>query len=350
MIFDMIQLLQLLVAMLLIYLITKFIVPLFFKKLKKLEKTSNSTNTKDTDYSLKIIDGIMPLQSTEEYVTTSDSTDDRFVSIPKSVNRQGGSQFSIAFWINKGASFNAEQLANKALVLFGLKNTTSVIEKSPITLDELLLQNDDLNLATQVKNVLEANSDTIAINVEDSSTFTKYNVIETTPVIVKCPMISFGEDGQTIIVSLNTIDNIETVFEINSTILSTLDSNDWNLLTFTFEDYKNPFGFSAGLKMTFYINNKQISTQKKDGKEMKLNSGRIYILPNMDNDSVTLTSNDGYIADVTYYNRAIKIKDIENVLSVGYNKNAYTTARMTDNESITKQYKNASLYSETQEI
>jgi hypothetical protein len=347
------KILQLVVAIILILLIIIFIIPLFFKDLKSLETKGSAFKTVDTNYSVKIIDGVMPLTSSEVFVTTQNKDDLDYVNIPHSINRSSGSQFSFSFWLNKGKDLNISTLSNKTLLLFGLKNKENLVTKEALDLDTAIVNTDLGDLESSKVQVLESNNSDPVIYPSANPgihNYRSYIITQEEKVIIKCPMISFGEDGKKIIVSINTINNIEKNFIIDSEILSTLDADTWKLLTFTFEDYKNILGFSNGLKMTFYLDDKQVSTQKLNNIEMRLNNGKIYILPDMKNNSPNLSSNKGSIADVTYFNRSINLSDIRQILSSRFNSNIYKTPRMKNNELTDQRYNALSLYAETQEL
>ncbi len=342
------NILQLIIAIILTLFIIIFIIPLFFKDLKSLEDKSTAFKTVDKNYSVKIIDGIMPLTSSEVFVTTKNKDDLNYVYIPRSINRNSGSQFSFSFWLNKGKDFEPITLSNKTLLLFGLKNKENIIKKDAIDLDAIITGDSESADSEKIK-IYESKTES-PVDIADRDSYREYNVTEEKKVIIKCPMISFDKDGKTLVVNINTLNNIENKFVINSEILSTLDRDTWKLLTFVFEDHKNILGFSDGLKLSFYLDDKLVSVQKLNNTEMRLNDGYIYILPEMDDESPSLSSNKGSIADVTYFNRALRLSDIQEILSNRFNTNVYKTPRMKNNELINSRYYKISLYAETQEL
>ncbi len=334
--------LQLLISAIIIILIIIFIIPLFFKNLDNLEEVPTAYKTVDKDYSVKIIDGYMPLNSSEEYITTKNKDDINYVFIPRSVNRYGGSEFSFSFWImkNKNSQDPNSSLSNRTLLLFGLKNKDTLLTKEVERLESKIINNNMIN-------EIDPLTDKTLINEDNQN----YYVTQESKVIIKCPMISFDKDGKNLLVKLNTLDSIEETITIDAPILNELDNNKWSLLTFTFEDNKSSYGFASGLKITFYLNDKQVSTQILEKKEMRLNDGRIYILPKLGDESPMLSSNNGYIADVTYFNKALNLNDIKSILKQGYTTNTYKTPRMKNNDLLLKnRYNTISLYNETQEL
>lgn len=339
---------QVIISIIIIIIILKICVPLFFKELKSLETDSNAFKTISNDYSVNIIDGIMPFTSSEVYITTTNKLDDNYVNIPRSVNRTSGAQFSFSFWINKGKNFDPNSLSNKVILIYGLKNMESIAKKIPITLNSPAIDT-TIDSDSPYESVIESKIAGEPISYNPSSTsiknYRKFDVEVTKDILVKCPLIKFAENGKDIIVEVNTVKNISNTFKLDSPLLDILSKDEWNLLTFTFEDYNNLVGFATGTKMTFYLNNKQVSTQIIKGDTLKINDGKIYILP--ETNSVQSVSNSGSIANLTYYNKALKLDEINTILNNRFTEQSYKTPKMKNTKLIAAKYGRVSLFDET---
>jgi hypothetical protein len=342
---------QLIMAVIIIFLIIKYYIPLFFSELKLLENQNSVYKITDINYSVKIIDGIMPLISDEVFVTTSEKNDINYVLIPRSINRVGGAQFSFSFWLNKGANFNPSSLSNKTILLYGLKNKDTVIDKLPKETDDTLYK-DIIKTNNLYKEILEPKNDIDNINypgpLKGDKNYRVFNALVDDKIIVKCPLIRFGEDGKSIEIEINTVKKIENIYKIDAPVLDMLDADKWNMLTFIFEDYRNMFGISTGVKISFYIGAKQVASVLLENDTIKLNNGLIYILPNMGNNNGQ--ENKGNIADVTYYNRALNLNEIKEQISKGVTESVYKTPRMKNKDLINKKYNDLTLYNETMQL
>lgn len=341
---------QVILSIIIIIIILKVGVPFFFKELKSLESDSNAFKTISNDYTVNIIDGIMPFTSSEVYITTTNKLDDNYVNIPRSINRSSGAQFSFSFWINKGKDFKPESLSDRVILIYGLKNKDTIAKKLPVDLDSLSI---DTTFYTDLpyKTILESKIEGEPIDVTPAAiagsdkNYRSFNISAKTDIIVKCPLIKFSKNGKDIEVEVNTIKNISNSFKISSPLMDIMSKDEWNLLTFTFEDYNNLVGFATGTKMTFYLNNKQVSTQIIKNDSLKINNGKIYILP--DTGSVQSVSNSGSIANVTYYNKALKLDEINTILNNRFTEQSYKTPKTKNTKLVAAKYGRISLFDET---
>ena len=204
-----------------------------------------------------------------------------YQKLPHSMNKMGGAQFSYTLWV-KLNDLSASNVADKVLFLHGDKNryayTTSVGN---------LTQN-------HVGNV------------------------------VKCPLVKFGDSADTLMVEFNTTTEVSATAEISKvksfdeTIrhnVFSLMPGKWVLFTFTFEDDRRYGEHEDGVVFKFYVNDILYHTQRYAG-ALRLNQGDLSILP-------TVAIADGYLADLTYYNYALELDAIKNVVRAGPSKIRY---------------------------
>ncbi len=343
--------LQFILVIVVLFVIFKFALPIFLPDTSKFENNRNLFIDKQKDYSIKIVEGIMPINSSEVFVTTGNKYDVDYVNIPKSINSKNGAQFSFSFWLNKGKNTDMTAFANKILLIFGLKNKETLVTKMPANLEVNILDK-ELNLDNQFEVILEPKTPGDAIiypsTDPNSQNYRSFHITTDDSVTLKCPLIKFGNNGTSIEVEFNTNKQINNKFIIESDVLNILSGNVWNMLTFTFEDYKDITGFASGIKIIFYINQKQISTHILKHDSLKLNDGHIYVLPNMNNK--TMSTNDAAIADVAYYNKALNINELKKIVAEQFNDGVYKTPRMKQKNTVQKKYAEISLYNETYQL
>jgi hypothetical protein len=197
--------------------------------------------------------------------------------LPASVNTKGGAQFSYSFWIkiNNTAPNN---VANKVIMVRGDPSR------------------------------YEYNKTEYGVNKSEND------------VVIKCPLIKFGNSVEEIIVEYNTTHDVMT-----QSVVSRLKSSDetirrnvlslipgkWALFTFTFEDDKRYSEFEDGVVFRFYINDILYHTERTRG-ALKLNGGHLSLFP-------AGGVGDGYMSDLTYWNFALNIEDVRKVFSKGFN-------------------------------
>jgi hypothetical protein len=342
---------QFILAIIILFTIFKFALPFLLPDTSQFENPRDLFITKQKDYSVKIVEGIMPINSSEVFVTTGNKFDVDYVEVPKSNNSKNGAQFSFSFWLNKGKNTDMSVFADKILLIFGLKNKETLVTKMPANLESNILDK-ELNLDSHFEVILEpkTSGDTVIYPSTDPNTqnYRTFRITKDRDVTLKCPLIKFGKDGTSIEVDFNTNKNVDNKFVINSDILNLLSGNVWNMLTFTFEDYKDITGFANGIKITVYINQKQIYTYTLKQDSLKLNDGHIYVLPTMS--SQNKSTNDAAIADVTYYNRALNIDELKKIVAAQFNDGVYKTPRMKQKNTAQKKYAEISLYNETYEL
>lgn len=238
-----------------------------------------------------VIDGwanASPLAN-KSYNTINPFVDD-FRKIGKSINSNGGAQFTYQFWI-KIEDINPENFKNQVLLMKG----------------------DNMKYK---------------VGLYDFNTKKKISDNKTEDYMIKCPLIKFGESYRDLIVEFNTNKNINYSTRIKSkgevdpiarrNALSLLPIN-WYLFTFVFEDNFSPLEVTEnGIKFSFYLNdfpyhivNASTEPLLRDN-FLKQNEGGLHILPGMKtvNDFIKL-------ANIKYTNYAMTQDEVMKEYSKG---------------------------------
>lgn len=239
------------------------------------------------DYSAKVYTTIFPgWITTASFTNRTYNTFNPFATtyrhLPRAVNRMGGAQFSFSIW-TRFDDTSSTNLMNKVLFLYG-DPTKYMVKK---TVDD---------------------------KIED--TVTDY--------VIKCPLVKFSADGESVMVEFNTNDALT-----NRAIIPKLRAADeairhnvmavlpgmWALWTFVFEDNIYPDSINeSGVVFRMYVNDFLHHTQRYEG-SLRLNRGYINILPE--------PINNAFMADFVYYNYALNANDISKIITKGINQNIY---------------------------
>jgi hypothetical protein len=211
--------------------------------------------------------------------------------LPRSVNKTGGAQFSYSVWV-KFKDFSDKNLANKVLFVHGDKS------KYPYSV-------------------------TASYNGKKGETR------NLTDYLIKCPLVRFGNNAGELIIEYNTTKNVSESVRVihkdndkNETIRRNLFSiipGKWTLFTFVFRDDKRYDSPEDGVELQFYLNDVMYTRHTSIG-GLRLNKGDIHILPNTTNDPIS----EGYMCDLTYYNYALNMNDVKDILKRGVNTKRYS--------------------------
>lgn len=229
-----------------------------------------------------------PVNSTEagtSFNTIIPFDANRFMSIPKSINRGTGAQFTYQFWMKV--------------------NSTS----SKAFEDLVILMKGDSRLYKVAYYDRQTNSKIDSESDEKG----KY--------MIKCPLIKFKNSYKNMVVEFNTNNHPDVAINIDLTegnmeqkrknLLSLLP-REMVMLTFTFQDNFSIYeGSENGIKFTMYVNDIPFVTQTAStmpilkNNFLKINEGDLHILPNL-SEKVNILS----LANVQYYNYALTDKDV----------------------------------------
>lgn len=216
---------------------------------------------------------------------------DTFVKISRSVNRQGGMQFTYQFWINMTDVSSMSRFQNQVLLFKGdiAKYKYALYQSEP------------------------------PYKQKEISSGADY--------LIACPLIKFRDSYKDLVVRFNT--NKQLVYEANITmntnnditrrnVLSLLPLN-WYLFTFVFEDN---FSISEtaenGIRFTFYMNDfpYHIVHASSDpilrNNFLRQNEGDLHIFPDLV-DSNTFMK----LGNVKYFNYALNDAEVQKHFSIG---------------------------------
>jgi hypothetical protein len=257
------------VSIIILLLNNKYYINYFFPELldeiPDIQYIKKNINNNDSKYLIK---GLLPLSNSEIIFNTQNNKSSNYVKIPKSINNEGGSQYTYSFWLNKKSS---TEYANRIILLKGLKN-------------------DDI--------------------------------------VVKSPLIKFGDNSTELHIEFNTSKKKNNIVKIgdNNNIFGITSGNDWYLVTIVFMDYVDyDTQFEKGVNVLVYLNGSLIDSGhvfKNDS--LELNKGPLYILPSISGQ--THYNLRGNISDLKYNNYALSQNEIEKIYKEGPNIDQFKTA------------------------
>ena len=257
------------VSIIILLLNNKYYINYFFPELldeiPDIQYIKKNINNNDSKYLIK---GLLPLSNSEIIFNTQNNKSSNYVKIPKSINNEGGSQYTYSFWLNKKSS---TEYANRIILLKGLKN-------------------DDI--------------------------------------VVKSPLIKFGDNSTELHIEFNTSKKKNNLVKIgdNNNIFGITSGNDWYLVTIVFMDYVDyDTQFEKGVNVLVYLNGSLIDSGhvfKNDS--LELNKGPLYILPSISGQ--THYNLRGNISDLKYNNYALSQNEIEKIYKEGPNIDQFKTA------------------------
>jgi hypothetical protein len=231
--------------------------------------------------------GIMKLSG--RTYNTINPLSSNFKKLGKSINDNGGAQFSYQFWmkINDTDSSNYKDLV---ILLRGDKNKY----KKGI-----------YDLAT--KNLQ-------AMDSTDSEP----------DYMIKCPLIKFGDSYDNMIIEFNTSKDPSTKMDVKVDTKSrknllSLSPLSWYLITYVLEDNFSYVQTSEnGVKVTLYINDfpyQSVSASTNPllkNNYLRQNEGDLHLFPN-----ITQPKDFMQVANMSYYNYALSQKDISSIFEKG---------------------------------
>lgn len=219
-------------------------------------------------------------------LNTSNPYKDGFIFMPNSNNLKGGSQFSYTFWLDIKSGY-AKHLNNVNIFMRGNKN----IKTGVLNIDQ----------TTSQKNTI--------------------------PLVV-CPLVKFskfeGSDDRVNFLEIffNTLKNPHNKIVINEDVYKFITSSNsnpkWFLVTITFQDYVDFSNAEKGIQIQNYINDNLVSTKILKNDTLKTNNGNVFLTPNFTEED-TQIEGESFYSDLTYFNYALDIIEIENIYKRGIN-------------------------------
>lgn len=265
------------------YLLITYGIMFLFPKLYQYEKATanmqNILNVNKTTVPLSV--GVCNFDSSTIQINTSNPRTAGYVHLPQSNNLQGGAQFSYSFWLDT-KSYNMYDLSNRIIFMRGIHDKT-------------------------------------------------YKNFSSTLPFVACPLVKFGASiGQAntdkygnrpayLEVLFNTVKEPHSRISLNQEVFdmtrSTNQNPRWFMITITFKDYVDFKNHEHGIQIQSYINDNLVYTDVMKHDSLKLNNSDFFITPS-DTSSTTKNINSLY-ADITYYNYALSINEIESMYNKG---------------------------------
>lgn len=229
---------------------------------------------------------VMTRSFTNKQFNTYNPLASNYIELPKSVNKLGGSQFSYTVWLRLD-DVSQTNLGGKVIFLHG-----------------------DANLYEMTK---EVNGERQAL----------------VDFAIKCPLVKFAPNGKDIIIEVNTTQNIteRAIMPTVRTPDEPMRHNVFSLIPMKFvmwtlvfeDDVLHGHSHESGTVFRFYVNDFLYYTKRFKG-TLRLNNGLLHILPLIGNDKPI---ENGYLADMTYYNRALTTLEIRRIMAQGVRKERY---------------------------
>lgn len=266
---------------------------------------NNSVKVKPKQHT-RIINGYAPgsYLAKKSYNTINPLTDN-FKKIGKSINTQGGAQFTYQFWI-KIEDHNDDLFKDLIILLKGENRKYKMVQYHEKTTED------------------------------NPNNYTRVNTFDP-EYLINCPLIKFGKntrelqvyfntskgpvqilDGKAlapnVTISMNPSDDLSS----RRNIMSLMPLN-WTLFTFVFEEnFSTAIGAENGIRFTFYFNdvpyqiNKASENPFFNQNMLKQNDGNLHIFPNLENGGDFVK-----IANISYFNYALHDNDVKNIYKMG---------------------------------
>ncbi len=271
---------------------------------------------------IKILDGIYDFKNGERVFTTQNPFDKLYLNLSPSVNQSGGAEYTYNFWIyvdNTKKTFTSDY---KAIILKGSKQKVAYnADKS----GNCLIKNKKKYVF--IKNPL------IRIDRNFSKLLVEYNTITNVDalnydgaIVNNCNSENLRDNNMIGVYDLDKA-SIQKKFNMITLVIKETSSNEDIL-------YKNNTTCKLYLNSVLVLDrevNSPYNTDSTSGSTvMRQNNGKFYINPvNVYSESTTksdeISEPDSMkIADLTYYNYALELLDIQNLFNRKFNSKEIT--------------------------
>ncbi|GLC54555.1 hypothetical protein PLESTB_000879200 [Pleodorina starrii] len=238
-----------------------------------IDRKLGSSSPKETE----IINGYVDCASfVNKSYNTSNTASPTFLSLPRSVNRKGGAQFTYSLWLYM-TNVSDDNVRNKILFSRGSMKPYRYVR-------------------TPSDGVL--------------------NTSNAADLFIRCPLVRFGSSYRELVVEFNTADDPDQRVSIinrqdtdDSAMrrnAASLMANYWVMLTLVFEDNVPINDFENGVVVKYYLNDMlyQVSRVRST---LRQNNGALNILPHRRGES---GMRGARMASFSYYNYALSLEDI----------------------------------------
>jgi len=312
----------------------------FFQTNSNIYSLSENDYVGGQTYTVPVITGVLPLSHNELVISTKNPRMAEYLPLPKSINLDGGAQYSYSFWLNR-TGLTSDKVDGKVLFVRGL------VKKARVMVPGSTAASGGMKVLTNNYNIKSSSLQTVVKQPLVRFMSTTDNMDSPDP--NKTPI-------NNLIVEMNTLNNPNIVVNIdpnvsgNGILSSTL--NNWIMITFTFQDMVDMYSKPNGVLFRAYVNDTEVMHNTISADAMRLNDGPIYILPQMNaadtGDSRQALS--GNLADITYYNFALEQEDIKQIYAKSFNENSFQTPSSRNSTGQANQYYRLSLASQIERI
>ena len=137
--------------------------------------------------------------------------------------------------------------------------------------------------------------------------------------------------------------------DIFSLIRSSANNPAYTLVTVAFQDNVDFGGIQRGIKADIFMNSALVKTQTFEDNALMINKGPIVLWPNtVESDEVSMMDAD--VANLTYYNYALEVNDVDTIYKAGFKNELCTMPDARLNKDTAYTYKRVGLHNELNQI
>ena len=267
---------------------------------------------------IPIVEGPCPLDNTKRVLNTVNPGAQNYIFLPDSNNLIGGAQFSYTFWIN----LNRKNLLRTDKIIF-MRGIFSGVENDQAVPTEGRIEGGKMD-----ENI----------------------------VLTKCPLVRFAKQSTTrngpyvptLDIEFNTLKNPHNVIHLDEKIFDRIPSssndNRWYMFTMVFKDHLDARNQPVGAEVLVYLNDSLVKTHVLRDDAIKVNHGNFVILPGGKRDI------ESFFANITYYNYALDIIQIQEIYNNRLDTNKYCTINSFSGMGSKATYEKLSQFAKLQKI
>ncbi len=284
------------------------------------DMVKNYAEARKTKRVTPIFSGIMDFKGMHHRFETLDPLDPTYVNLNPSINQRAGAEFTYNFWLYQASAAFTQTTASR-------KNQADV--DAGLMSDELVL-------------LLKG----------DEKTVNYPNVCgkEKSDIYVKCPLIKLAQNGDVLVVELNTVQGVDGVRENARNVCNDITTNwsyanghrlairnmrtdnlldKWYMVTVVVQDTSpdDPLPVRNKVRVRVYINGFLELDRFVDGKiddpnsVVRQNTGNLFIHATADSKAKRIDkARHIMMADLTYYNYAVEQSDINALVKKSFQK------------------------------
>jgi hypothetical protein len=284
-----VKIVYLVISMTFAYVLFFVITPWVFSDLNQY-RMQHISKTFSKQLSTELIKGICPYGN-KATINTSIKNKNNYVSVPESMNKSGGIEFSYSFWMTMITDHTKQILFTKGLYS---KNST------------------DPSLSDAIDGTTTEPIEHTKINTDDE---------DLNEQLVKCPLVKISNNA--LHVSFNTLRKIHNELEYKyDNIIKSSQSNPRSCLfsiVFREGEFTTDYGLKTkGIIVDLYVNEQHVKSKFIENDSLKLNEGNIHIFPEAKSEE------GNTFGDLNYHNFALNVSDVEKIWKKGISKGGCT--------------------------